>query len=123
VSRVLLADDDEAFREQLAVVRERLLPELDVVASVGDCHEAVAAALAHAPTHVLIDYGMPGPNGGHAALVIQQALPQARVVVVTGRAVDELTDLPAGFDVVSKGPSLEDELPAALGLQASSRSD
>ncbi len=116
--RVLLADDDEAFREQLAELVRRHVPGALIVASVGDGHRAVAAALAHSPSLVVIDYGMPGPNGAHAAAVIQQALPGARVLVVSGRPAEELADLPDGVAVLRKGAQLERELAAAVASQA-----
>jgi DNA-binding NarL/FixJ family response regulator len=112
--RVLLVDDDDAFREQLAVLLRRVAPDAVVVASVADGHSAVAAAMKHAPTIVLIDYGMPGPTGAHAATVIRQALPQARVVIVSGADQSELAAVPDEFEVVQKGAGLEEALLAAL---------
>jgi DNA-binding NarL/FixJ family response regulator len=110
--RVLLADDDAAFREQLA---EQLRDAgLDVVASVGDGHGAVAEAMARTPDAVLIDYGMPGPDGGHAAAVIHQALPNALVVILTGRDAGELENVPADVEVLAKGPTLEAALSRLL---------
>lgn len=112
--RVLVADDDPAFRAQLEELLVLHVPDAELVASVGDGNGAVAAALAHSPELVVIDYAMPGPHGGHAVAVIQQALPGARIVVVSGLAPDELVDLPADVPLVRKGASLEHELVAAL---------
>lgn len=111
--RVLLADDDAAFREQLAAILEQHL-DVEVVASVADGHRAVAAAMSHSPAVAVIDYAMPGPSGGHAAAVIQQALPEARVIVVSGLPPEEVADLPRDVLLVRKGASLERELLAAL---------
>jgi two-component system, NarL family, response regulator DesR len=118
VPRVLLADDDPSFRSRLEALLALHVPDAELVASVGDGHGAVAAALAHSPDVVVIDYAMPGPHGGHAAAVIQQALPATRIVVVSGLDSDELVDLPADVRVVRKGATLEDELVAALAAQS-----
>ena len=114
--RVLLADDDAAFREQLAAILEQNL-DVEVVASVADGHRAVAAAMSHSPAVAVIDYAMPGPSGGHAAAVIQQALPEATVIVVSGLPVDAVDDLPPDVRLVRKGAALEQELIAALRPQ------
>jgi two-component system, NarL family, response regulator DesR len=117
VPRILLADDDVAFREQLAEVVNARVPDANIVASVGDGHEAVAAAMRHSPALVLIDYEMPGPNGGHAAAVIMQALPDARVVILSGLPRDQLFDVPDDVPVVAKGAAMEDDLMIALRAQ------
>jgi DNA-binding NarL/FixJ family response regulator len=116
VLRVLLADDDAAFREQLAAILEQNL-DVEVVASVSDGHRAVAAAMSHSPSVAVIDYAMPGPSGGHAAAVIQQALPEATVIVVSGLPADAVADLPPDVRLVRKGAALEQELVAALRPQ------
>ena len=117
MTRVLLADDDAAFREQLAAILEHNLTDVEVVASVGDGHEAVAAAMSHSPAVAVIDYAMPGPSGGHAAAVIQQALPGATVIDVSGLPPEEIDDLPRDVRLVRKGAALEPELLAALRAQ------
>lgn len=114
--RVLLADDDAAFREQLAAILEQHL-DVEVVASVADGHRAVAAAMSHSPAVAVIDYAMPGPSGGHAAAVIQQALPEATVIVVSGLPADAVDDLPPDVRLVRKGAALEQELIAVLRAQ------
>lgn len=113
--RLLLADDDAAFREQLATLLGQLLPDAEIVAAVPDGHTAVAAAMAHSPTIVVIDYAMPGPDGGHAAAVIRQALPGARIVILSGLEPGELGDVPAGVCIVRKGAGMERALADALG--------
>lgn len=115
--RVLLADDDPAFRRQLEELLLSSVPDAELVASVGDGHQAVAAALAHSPALVVIDYSMPGPNGGHAAAVIQQALPGTRIVVVSGLPAEDVVDLPDDVRLVRKGAAFERDLAAALAAQ------
>lgn len=115
--RVLLADDDAAFRESLAATLEERVPGVEIIASVGDGHTAVAAAMDSAPDLVLIDYSMPGPNGGHAASVIRQALPKTEVVILTGVATAELDDVSDDVEVVQKGAGMEDALVGVLARQ------
>jgi DNA-binding NarL/FixJ family response regulator len=117
VTRVLLADDDPAFREQLAAILRLHLRDVELVASVGDGHEAVAAAMSHSPAVAVIDYAMPGPSGGHAAAVIQQALPETTVIVVSGLPPEEVGGLPRDVHLVRKGAMLEQELLAVLAAQ------
>lgn len=112
--RLLLADDDAAFRDQLTTLLGELAPDAEVVASVPDGHTAVAEAMRHSPSVVVIDYAMPGPSGGHAAAVIRQALPGARIVILSGLDPGELLDLPGDVRVVRKGAGMEQALAAAL---------
>jgi DNA-binding NarL/FixJ family response regulator len=113
----LVADDDGAFREQLASLLAVRFPQLELVGSVADGHQAVACAMERAPAVVLIDYAMPGPNGGHAAAVIRQALPETRVVILSGLDDASLDGVPADIAVVRKGAGMEDALVAALAVQ------
>jgi DNA-binding NarL/FixJ family response regulator len=118
VPRVLLADDDAPLRAQLAATLEDRVPGADVVGSVGDGHSAVAAALDHlAPDLVLIDYSMPGPNGGHAASVIRQALPETEVVILSGVPASEMDDVAEGVEVVPKGAGMEAAVVAVIERQ------
>lgn len=114
---MLLADDDAAFREQLETTLANRVPGIEIVGSVADGHTAVAAAMDTSPAVVLIDYAMPGPSGGHAATVISQALPATRVVILTGLDAGDLDDVVNGFEIVHKGPGMEEELVGVLRRQ------
>jgi DNA-binding NarL/FixJ family response regulator len=113
--RLLLVDDDAAFSEQLAGLLPALVPEVEIVATVHDGHAAVAAAMRHSPSVVLMDYALPGPSGGHAAAVIRQALPDARIVILSGLEPEELSGLPGDVTVVRKGAGMEQALADAIG--------
>src|SRR3954463_9099566 len=117
MQRVILADDDAAFRAQLEEIVTARLPGAEIVASVGDSHAAVAAAMLHSPAVVLIDYAMPGANGSHAAAVIRQALPETRIAILSGIPESEMEDLVDGIEVVAKGAGMEDALVEALARQ------
>jgi DNA-binding NarL/FixJ family response regulator len=114
---VLVADDDGAFREQLASFLAERFPHLELVASVADGHRAVACAMELSPAVVLIDYAMPGPNGGHAAAVIRQALPGTHVVILSGYEDASLVDVPLDVAIIHKGAGMEEALAAALAAQ------
>jgi DNA-binding NarL/FixJ family response regulator len=77
---VLLADDHARVAEQLRAILE---PEFEVIASVGDGPELVAAAHALAPDVIVADISMPGCDGITAARLILEHDPGIRIVLVT----------------------------------------
>lgn len=88
--RALLADDHALFRRGLEMV---LADEQDIVV-VGEAsngEEAVALALAEMPDIVLMDVRMPRRSGIDAARAIHDALPHARILMLT--MSDEEEDL------------------------------
>lgn len=112
-TRVLVVDDHEVFSEALELLLGRQ-PDLRLVGSARDAEEAMAM-LDQEPDVVLMDLDMPGENGIAATRRIRQAVPDAKVVLLTGiqspeviadalaagacgyvpktRAVDELMDV------------------------------
>jgi DNA-binding NarL/FixJ family response regulator len=83
--RVVLVEDNDVFREALELLLE-LRSDIDVVASVGDGTEALAAVREHDPDVVLMDYRLPGLDGVQATTAIHEAAPAVAVVVLTGAA-------------------------------------
>jgi len=83
--RIVLVEDSEAFREALELLLG-LRPDVEIVASVGDGGEAVAAALAHEPDVVLMDYRLPGLDGVQATAAVVEAVPGLAVVALTASA-------------------------------------
>ena len=93
-TRLLVAEDDPAARAML----EALLTDadgLEVVASVADAEQAIAAASAQRPDVCVLDVTMPGGGGPHAARKIREACPAARLVALSGRR-DRAVDLRSG---------------------------
>jgi DNA-binding NarL/FixJ family response regulator len=87
VTRVLVADDDEAVRTVLSQV---LADEgIDVVGLACDGREAIALALELRPDTVLLDIRMPELGGLEAAQQIRAADPSMRLVMLS--AYDDAT--------------------------------
>jgi two-component system response regulator DesR len=80
--RVVLVEDNAVFREALELLLG-LRSDVDVVASVGDGTDAVAAVRRHAPDVVLMDYRLPGLDGVQATAAIHEADPGVAVVILT----------------------------------------
>jgi DNA-binding NarL/FixJ family response regulator len=80
--RVLIADDQAAVREGLALLLETM-SEVSVVGQAGDGLEAAALAAELSPDVVLMDLNMPRSDGIEATATILAANPDIRVVVLT----------------------------------------
>jgi CheY-like chemotaxis protein len=88
-TRVLVVDDDPAFR---AVLRELLQARgYQVVAEAGDSDEAVAAASALRPSAVVVDLNLPGPDGLAVARMLRDGRDPPRVLLTSGE-VDAVPD-------------------------------
>jgi DNA-binding NarL/FixJ family response regulator len=86
--RVLLADDQRAVREGLAML-VGLLDGVEVVGAASDGREAVELARETQPDVVLMDLRMPELDGAGATREIRAALPETQVVVLTTYADDD----------------------------------
>ncbi len=85
--RVLIVDDHSVVRQGLRAFL-RLQDGIDVVGEAGGAAEAVAEAAASLPDVVLLDLVMPSGNGIGAIRGLLDAVPNARVVVLTSFADD-----------------------------------
>jgi two-component system response regulator DesR len=83
--RILLVEDNQVFREALELLLG-LRSDIEVVASVGDGRDVVAAVSEHRPDVVLMDYRLPGLDGVQATAAVRQAVPEAAVVCLTASA-------------------------------------
>jgi len=80
--RVVLADDHALVREGLRHVLDAE-PGFDVVAEASNGADAVALALEHMPDVVLLDITMPGETGLRAAARLREALPSAKILMLS----------------------------------------
>jgi DNA-binding NarL/FixJ family response regulator len=83
--RILLVEDNQVFREALELLLG-MQAELEVVASVGDGSEAVAACDKYEPQVVLMDYRLPGMDGVQATAAVKKSHPEIAVVGLTASA-------------------------------------
>ena len=95
--RVVVADDQTAVREGLALLLD-LLDDVTVVGSASDGDEAVRLVAEHGADVVLMDLRMPRSDGVTATGRIRSDHPHTQVVVLTTYAEDEdiLSALRAG---------------------------
>jgi DNA-binding NarL/FixJ family response regulator len=113
ITRVLVVDDHEMFSEALELLLNRQ-PDVRLIGSARDATEALGM-LEDEPDVVLMDLDMPGIDGIQATRQIREAVPNAKVVLLTAvqspeviadalaagacgyvpktRAVDELMDV------------------------------
>jgi len=88
VIRVLIADDQRAVREGLAML-VGLTDDIQVVGTAANGVEAVALANELRPDVVLMDLRMPEMEGAEATRTIRTAQPDVNVLVLTTYADDD----------------------------------
>jgi len=88
VTRVLLADDHQLFREGLGNILNGQ-PDFEVVGEAGDGLEVFVMARELEPDLILMDVGMPGCNGVEATQRIKEAMPDIIIVMLTVRDEDD----------------------------------
>lgn len=112
--RVILADDHEGMRAQVAEV---LAPEFNVVASVSNGMALLEAEAKHQSDIVVLDISMPGLlSGFDAARLLQEAGTKAKIVFLTvhsDRAFAEEAFSIGAHGYVTK-PRLDSDLALAI---------
>jgi DNA-binding NarL/FixJ family response regulator len=118
--RVLLVDDHTLVRAGLKSVL-RTCSEICVVGEAADGQQAVALATRVRPEVVVMDLDMPNGDGLTATRMLQQALPDVRVLIVTMYTEQEklLPVLAAGARGYLSKSAAERELVEAIRVVAS----
>jgi DNA-binding NarL/FixJ family response regulator len=80
---ILIVDDHAAFRRQARALLES--EGLEVVGEAADGREAVEAVRGLGPEIVLLDIGLPGPDGFEVARQLANEPAPPRVVLVSSR--------------------------------------
>jgi DNA-binding response OmpR family regulator len=93
VALVLLVEDDFAIAEPLT---RALRGQRHDVETVAEAEEAAARAMAGAHDLVILDLGLPGPDGLEVCRRIRSARPAVPILILTARA--EESDAVAGLD-------------------------
>ncbi|HEY1129886.1 MAG TPA: LytTR family DNA-binding domain-containing protein [Roseateles sp.] len=110
----LIADDEEAPREQLRAALARLWPELDIVAASSNGVEAWDDCLVHEPAIAFLDIRMPGLTGLEVARRLSALATPPLIVFVTAFDDHALAAFDAGaVDYVLK-PVDDERLAQAL---------
>jgi DNA-binding NarL/FixJ family response regulator len=86
--RIVIADDQTVVREGLQMVLD-VMPDLEVVATVADGEQALAAVAEHHPDAILLDLHMPVLDGVGATERLAREHPGVAIVVLTTYADDE----------------------------------
>ena len=81
--RIVIADDQAAFREGLHVALHATDAEIDIVGEASTGEEALTLVQELRPDVVVLDVRMPGSGGISAARAIAAAVPRTRILMLT----------------------------------------
>lgn len=106
--RILIVEDDPAFRDRFAGF-VAATPGFELLAALSDATSAIAALARHTPDVVLVDLGLPDMSGIEVIREVARLHPAADVMVVTvfGDESHVLRSIEAG----ATGYLLKDSLP------------
>lgn len=88
LARILLADDNELFREGLAKIINSQT-DLEVVGQAEDGLEALTLVYELKPDLIVMDINMPLSDGLEATRLIRSSNPQARIIILTAYEEEE----------------------------------
>lgn len=114
MTRVMVVDDEPDIRLVVRVALEAV--GHDVVAEAADGYEAVRLVPIAQPDTVVLDVMMPGLNGLDALVLLRQADPQLRVIMLTALGCDEVAPVAIGRGAAGciEKPSMARDLPRLL---------
>jgi two-component system chemotaxis response regulator CheY len=79
--RVLITDEHPSIRFLLRSLVET--EQFTVCGEAANGAEAIEKAKELAPDLILLDFSMPGMNGGETAEVLKKSMPQVRIILFT----------------------------------------
>ncbi len=88
MTRVLIVDDQELFRDSLSIIMKSS-DEIEVTGAVASVDEALASINDTMPDAVLMDIRMPGKDGVEGTRLIKSRYPDVKVIVLTTFDDDE----------------------------------
>jgi len=113
-TRVVLADDHEAFRRELRGIFDRE-SDMEVVGEASNGKEAIELARQLVPNVVIMDINMRYMNGIEATLYLSKELPSINVLILSLHSSSYLAEAVKGSGArgyVLKGASAEELLEA-----------
>jgi DNA-binding NarL/FixJ family response regulator len=81
--RILLADDQRLFSDNLKLMLETLTDDIKVVGIASDGQEAITLVEEAKPDLILMDVRMPGIDGVQATKILHQNYPEIKIVMLT----------------------------------------
>ena len=111
--RVLVCDDHAVVREGIRHVLEAE-PGVTVVAEAGNAAQAMTMAVEHRPDVIVLDVSMPGESGLRAAPRLREAVPEARILIMSMH--DNAEYVREGVRAGASGYLLKDSAAAELRL-------
>ena len=88
MTRILIVDDQELFRDSLSIIMKSS-DEIEVTGAVASVDEALASINETMPDAVLMDIRMPGKDGVEGTRLIKNRYPNVKVIVLTTFDDDE----------------------------------
>lgn len=113
MTRTLLVDDHSLVRAGLRTLLEAI-DGVEVLAEAGNGEDALRLAVAQRPDLVVLDIALPGANGLEVAARLRQAVPEARILILsmhaTGDFVERALHVGAAGYLVKDAAAVELEL-------------
>ncbi|GHV60041.1 DNA-binding response regulator [Spirochaetia bacterium] len=81
--KILLADDQQLFSDNLKLMLQTLTEDIKVVGIAADGQEVIDMVEKITPDLILMDVRMPGIDGVQAAKIIHQRHPEIKIVMLT----------------------------------------
>lgn len=110
--KVLIADDQVLFADNLKLMLETLTEDMEVVDIAHNGAEATEMSLEHKPDVILMDVRMPMEDGVEATKEIKTALPNSKIIMLTMFIDDQFVE--AALQYGAEGYLLKNVKPPQL---------